>query len=98
MVARTFANSAAERRGVGNVKCLPARGSTAQNTLAVPLRLYSLSRFGDDTRTNRLWWTDFAMERNRFLIKTHHRFLRIMGLLVQFQHVFHARQISGVDL
>ena len=65
-------------------------GSAFAFVLTVPL--------GDDTRTNRLWWTDFAMERNRFLIKTHYRFLRIMGLLVQFQHVFHARQIRGVDL
>jgi hypothetical protein len=65
-------------------------GSAFALILTVPL--------GDDTRTNRLWWTDFALERNRFLIKTHHRFLRIMGLFVPFQRVFHARQISGVDL
>src|SRR5487761_581470 len=32
------------RFGVGQVKCLPAWGSTAQKTLAVPQRLYSLSR------------------------------------------------------
>jgi hypothetical protein len=33
-----------ERSGVGKVKCRPAFGSTAQKTLAVPQRLYSLSR------------------------------------------------------
>src|ERR1019366_1219629 len=38
------ANSTAERSGVGNVKCRPAFGSTAQKTLAVPQRSYSLSR------------------------------------------------------
>src|SRR6266478_6159933 len=40
----TCANSNAERSGVGNVKCRPALGSTAQKTLAVPQRSYSLSR------------------------------------------------------
>src|SRR6202023_3590597 len=37
-------NSGAERFGVGKVKCRPAFGSTAQKTLAVPRRSYSLSR------------------------------------------------------
>src|ERR1039457_5422284 len=40
----TWANSKADRSGVGNVKCCPAFGSTAQKTLAVPRRSYSLSR------------------------------------------------------
>src|SRR5450631_2762395 len=40
----TCANSTAERSGVGNVKCRPAFGSTAQKTSAVPQRSYSLSR------------------------------------------------------
>src|ERR1700684_927518 len=40
----TWANSTAERSGGGNVKCRPAFGSTAQKTLAVPQRSYSLSR------------------------------------------------------
>src|ERR1700684_3697679 len=40
----TCANSTAERSGVGNVKCRPAFDSTAQKTLAVPQRSYSLSR------------------------------------------------------
>src|SRR5579872_892992 len=31
--------------GVGRVKCRPAFGSTTPKTLAVPQRLYSLSRF-----------------------------------------------------
>src|SRR5215471_2522308 len=40
----TRANSKADRLGVGKVKCRPAFGSTAQKTLAVPHRSYSLSR------------------------------------------------------
>src|SRR3954447_13708224 len=40
---RTCANSHPERSGVGKVKCRPALGSTAQKTLAVPQRSYSLS-------------------------------------------------------
>src|SRR5450755_2194605 len=40
----TCSNSRAERSGVANVKCRPALGSTAQKTLAVPQRSYSLSR------------------------------------------------------
>src|SRR5215813_5293451 len=40
----TRANSKPERSGVGKVKCRPALGSTAQKTLAVPRRSYSLSR------------------------------------------------------
>jgi hypothetical protein len=40
----TGAGSAAERSGVGNVKGFPALGSTAQKTLALPERLYSLAR------------------------------------------------------
>src|ERR1022692_165472 len=39
----TCANSKADLSGVGNVKCRPAFGSTAQKTLAVPHRSYSLS-------------------------------------------------------
>src|ERR1700730_14810870 len=38
------ANSKPERSGVAKVKCRPAFGSTAQKTLAVPQRSYSLSR------------------------------------------------------
>src|SRR5215471_17678306 len=40
----TWANSKPERSGVAKVKCRPAFGSTAQKTLAVPQRSYSLSR------------------------------------------------------
>src|SRR5215475_931405 len=40
----TRANWKPERSGVGKVKCRPAFGSTAQKTLAVPRRSYSLSR------------------------------------------------------
>src|SRR5690242_5268521 len=40
----TRANSKPERSGVGKVKWRPAFGSTAQKTLAVPRRSYSLSR------------------------------------------------------
>src|SRR5262249_33929271 len=40
----TRANSKPERSGVGKVKCRPALASTAQTTLAVPRRSYSLSR------------------------------------------------------
>src|SRR6476659_7776212 len=40
----TWANSKPERSGVGKVKWRPAFGSTAQKTLAVPQRSYSLSR------------------------------------------------------
>ena len=39
-----LANSDPDRSGVARVKCRPAFGSTAQKTLAVPHRLYSLSR------------------------------------------------------
>ncbi len=41
---RTRASSGAERFAAGKVKCLPALGSTAQKTFAVPQRSYSLSR------------------------------------------------------
>jgi hypothetical protein len=37
------ANSGAVRFGVGRVKWIPAFGSTAHNTLAMPHRFYSLS-------------------------------------------------------
>jgi hypothetical protein len=40
----TRANSKADRSGVGEVKWRPALGSTAQKTLAVPHRSYSLFR------------------------------------------------------
>src|SRR5215470_5685795 len=40
----TRANSKADRLGVGKGKCRPVFGSTAQKTLAVPHRSYSLSR------------------------------------------------------
>jgi len=40
----TRANARAERSGVAKVKWRPAFGSTAQITLAVPRRSYSLSR------------------------------------------------------
>src|ERR1700740_835697 len=43
-VTATWANSKADLSGVGKVKCRPAFGSTAQKTLAVPHRSYSLSR------------------------------------------------------
>jgi len=43
MISTAWANSGLDRFGVGRVKCMPAFGSTAQNTLAVPHRLYSLS-------------------------------------------------------
>ena len=42
--SRDLANSDAERSGVAKVKWRPAFGSTAQKTLAVPRRSYSLSR------------------------------------------------------
>ena len=41
---RTCANWNPDRSVVGKVKCRPALGSTAQKTLAVPQRSYSLSR------------------------------------------------------
>src|SRR5437763_14266300 len=43
-VTATRANSKPERSGVAKVKWRPAFGSTAQKTLAVPRRSYSLSR------------------------------------------------------
>jgi len=54
--------------------------------------------FGDDSRPSLLWRPHFAMERNWFFVQANHGFLRIMGPFVEFQHVFHARQIGGVDL
>src|SRR5215831_9544409 len=63
----TCANSNPDRSGVGNVKWRPAFGSTAQKTLAVPRRSYSLSRrasrpgcAGDDGRTSAWSVTDFS--------------------------------------
>src|SRR6266849_2808704 len=43
-VTTTWANSKPERSGVAKVKWRPALGSSAQKTLAVPQRSYSLSR------------------------------------------------------
>jgi len=40
----SFGDSGPERSGVAKRKCLPALGSTAEKTLAVPHLLYSLSR------------------------------------------------------
>src|SRR5215472_15663495 len=63
----TRANSKAERSVVAKVKCRPAFGSTAQKTLAVPRRSYSLSRrasrpcsAGDEGRTSACSVADFA--------------------------------------
>ena len=53
---------------------------------------------GEYTRAGRLWHPYFTMKRNRLLIQTNHRLLRVMRALVQRQHVFHAGQIRGVDL
>jgi len=62
-----FANSKPERSGVAKVKWRPAFGSTAQKTLAVPLRLYSLSRrasrpglAGEEGRTSACSVTGFS--------------------------------------
>src|SRR6266851_3738875 len=66
-VTTTWANSKPERSGVGKVKCRPAFGSTAQKTLAVPQRSYSLSRLasrpglaGDAGRTSACSVTGFS--------------------------------------
>jgi hypothetical protein len=63
----TLANSKPERSGVGKVKWRPAFGSTAQKTLAVPHRSYSLSRLasrpgtaGDAGRTSACKLTGFS--------------------------------------
>src|SRR5215470_18264873 len=63
----TRANSKADRLGVGKGKCRPAFGSTAQKTLAVPHRSYSLSRrasrpgcAGQTGRTSACRVTDFS--------------------------------------
>src|SRR5665811_2598813 len=63
----TWANSKADLSGVGKVKCRPAFGSTAQKTLAVPHRSYSLSRrasrpglAGDAGRTSACSVTGFS--------------------------------------
>src|ERR1017187_3059886 len=63
----TRANSKADRSGVGNVKCRAAFGSTAQKTLAVPHRSYSLSRrasrpgsAGEEGRTSACSVTGFS--------------------------------------
>ena len=53
---RTCANWNPERSGVAKVKWRPALGSTAQKTLAVPQRLYSLSRRASRPGAAADWW------------------------------------------
>src|SRR6266700_1390995 len=71
----TCANSNADRSGVGKVKCRPAFGSTAQKTLAVPQRSYSLSHLasrpglaGEAGRTSACSVTGFSSRQTRSFI------------------------------
>src|SRR5512135_2844253 len=79
----TRANSKAERSGVGKVKCRPAFGSTAQKTLAVPRRSYSLSRRASG---------------DRLLIQTDYRFLLVIRPFVYFQDVFHLGDVFFIEV
>jgi hypothetical protein len=73
------------------VKCFPAFGSAAQNTLAVPHRLYSLSgRLG---LPGAIGLAGLVMQRDRFFIETNYRFSWIIRPFIYFQHVLHPFQI-----
>src|SRR5260370_38158115 len=88
-VTRTWANSKPERSGVAKVKCRPAFGSTAQKTLAVPQRSYSLSRrasrpgaAGEAGRTSPCSLIGFSSKQT-------YRVLRVLRPLVNFLGYFH---------
>src|ERR1700674_5373069 len=95
---RTRANSGAERSGVGKVKCLPALGSTAQKTFAVPQRLYFVIALGDLARTRRQGRSQIRVERDRFFVQANHRLGGTIGLLINGQNVFHLAEILGVQV
>src|SRR6516225_5492160 len=92
------ANSKPERSGVGNVKCLPAFGSTAQKTLAVPQRSYSLSRLasrpgtaGEAGRTSACRVTDFSSKQTTGSFG-------IVGPLIDLQHILHLGDVLFIEI
>src|SRR5260370_11043382 len=95
---RTRANSGAERSGVGKVKWLPALGSTATKTLAVPQRLYSLSRLPTWPGRAGRGTPQIRMERDRLFVQANHRLGGTIGLLINCQNVFHLAEVLGVQI
>src|SRR5712691_8267504 len=94
---RTRASSGAERSGVGKVKCLPALGSTAQKTFAVPQRLYSSSRLATWPGRAGRGLPQIRMERDRLFVQANHRLGGTIGLLIDCQNVFHLAEVFGVE-
>ena len=94
----TRANSKPERSGVGKVKCRPAFGSTAQKTLAVPQRSYSLSRrasrpgaAGDAGRTSACRVIGFSSRQTTGC-------LRVIRPFVYLQDVFHLGDVFFIEV
>ena len=93
------ANSSFRRCSVTLISLRPLRGSKARSTLAIPLRSYSEStRFGlpdlqaSDSRTSANSWQGLSSKH------TNHGSLRIVGLLVEVQDLFHPPHELGVLL
>src|SRR5215831_2510220 len=90
------ANSEPERSGVVKVKCRPAFGSTAQKTLAVPRRSYSLSRRPSGCCRRR--GSHIGVQGDRFLIQTDYRFLLVIRPFVHLQDVFHLGDVFFIEV
>src|SRR5215207_10431152 len=93
------ANSSFRRRSVTLSSLRPLRGSKARSTLAIPLRSYSestrcglpgLEASGSRTSANR---AGRGSGRSRLLV-----WIRIVGLLVEVQDLFHPPHELGVVL
>src|SRR5713226_5136961 len=92
------ANSAAERLGVAVVKCRPDFGSTTPNTFAnaapfiLVVLLGWLAWFGRYRRAH------VGVQLHRFLIQANDGLSRIVGFLIDGQHVFHLLDVFLVQL
>src|SRR5215472_4242814 len=97
-VTATWANSNPERSGVAKVKWRPALGSTAQKTLAVPQRSYSLSRRASRPGAAGEVGRTIGVQGDRLFIQTDYRLLRVIGPLVYLQNVFHLGDIIVIQV
>src|ERR1700728_4282190 len=69
-----------------------------QNTLAVPQRSYSLSRFCHAAGFHGDGVSDLVVESDWLFVHTHHRFFGRQRLFIDLQHRFHMLDIVVVEV